>query len=145
MSGRVEAIWIKRAKRGVMDSVSRARAVTGQGLDGNADQGGARQVTFIEREVFDGLREELSPDVDPVQRRANVLLSGVRLAHTRDRVLRMGDIRIRIRGETRPCERMNESVSGLREALDPDWRGGAFGEVLDDGEIAVGDEVRWEQ
>ena len=144
MSGRIEAIWIKRATRGVMDPVSRVRAVTGQGLDGNADQGGARQVTLIEREVFDRLRDELSPDVDPVQRRANVLLSGVQLANARDRVLRLGSIRIRVRGETRPCERMDEAVPGLRDALDPDWRAGAFGEVLDDGEISVGDEALWE-
>ncbi len=31
----------------------------------------------------------------------------------------------------------------MREALMPDWRAGAYGEVLDDGEIAVGDAVRW--
>jgi len=39
---------------------------------------------------------------------------------------------------------MEESLRGLQEALRPEWRGGAFGEVLDDGEIRVGDAISWE-
>jgi MOSC domain-containing protein YiiM len=126
-----------------MDAVERARAISDRGLEGNVDQGGARQVTLIEREVFDRLRDELSPAVDPAHRRANLLVSGVRLMETRGRVLQVGPVRIRIRGETRPCERMNEAVPGLRDALDPDWCGGVFGVILDDGEIGVGDPVTW--
>ena len=38
---------------------------------------------------------------------------------------------------------MDEAWSGLREAMKADLAGGAFGEVLDDGEIGVGDQVRW--
>ena len=33
---------------------------------------------------------------------------------------------------------------GLCAALDSDWNGGAYGEVLDSGEITINDEVRWE-
>ena len=40
---------------------------------------------------------------------------------------------------------MDEAYEGLRAALDPHWGGGAFGEVLDDGDIAVGDAVSWEE
>jgi MOSC domain-containing protein YiiM len=42
-------------------------------------------------------------------------------------------------------KRMDEAHPGLRRALDPDWRGGAFAEVLTGGEIAVGDVVAWSE
>jgi MOSC domain-containing protein YiiM len=98
-------------------------------------------VTVIEKEVFDRIREEL-PDVEPHMRRANVMVSGVRLKESRDRILHLGGVRIHIHGETRPCERMDAQVTGLTAALDPDWNGGVYGVVLDGGEIRVGDEAR---
>lgn len=139
----IEALWIKRMKRGPMDPAPAATAVAGQGLRGNADQGGRRQVTVIEREVFDRIREAL-PDAEPAMRRANVMVSGVRLEGTREQILRLGGVRIHIRGETRPCHRMDEQCAGLTDALDPHWRGGVYGVVLDDGEIRVGDPVHLE-
>ena len=60
------------------------------------------------------------------------------LAGERNRVLRVGACRIRVLGETRPCERMDEAFQGLREAMKLEWGGGGFGEVLEDGRIAVG-------
>lgn len=143
-AGRVERLWIKRARRGPMDEVEDARLVGGKGIATDANFGrGRRQVTVIEREAFERIRDEL-PDADPAMRRANVMVSGVPLAHTRDRVLRIGGVRLHIRGETRPCERMDAQCPGLTAALDPDWRGGVYAVVLDDGEIRVGDRVSLE-
>lgn len=141
--GRVEAIWIKRFKRGPMDPVERAGVVAGRGLEGNANQGGKRQVTLLSADRWRDVVEELGEEVDPRLRRANVYVRGIDLRNSRGRTLKLGEASIRIYGETRPCNQMEEAHTGLQAALDPDWRAGAFGEVLEDGEIAVGDVAAW--
>lgn len=141
--GRLERIWIKRFHRGPMDAAEAADLRRDAGIVGNANQGGWRQVTLIAAADWDRAVEALGAAVDPGERRANLLVSGVALARTRGQVLRVGGCRLRVRGETRPCERMDDAAPGLRAALDPEWRGGVFAEALDDGRIRVGDPVAW--
>ncbi len=138
MSGKVEAIWRKRARGGLMDTSNQATLVEGKGLVGDANFGATRQVTVIEKEVFDRIRSEL-PDSAPRMRRANIMVSGIRLEDSRDQVLTLGDVKIRIRGETRPCELMDEQCSGLRDALGLHGGGGAHGSVVQGGELRLGD------
>jgi MOSC domain-containing protein YiiM len=142
--GTIERIWIKRGKRGPMDSVPAATLDAGRGIRGNANRGGRRQVTIIARERWSEIVTRLGVDLEPVTRRANVLVSGVDLENSRGRILRLGAVRLRVNGETRPCEQMEEAHAGLQAAMRPHWGGGAFAEVLEDGEIRVGDEARWD-
>jgi MOSC domain-containing protein YiiM len=142
--GRVEQILLKRMKRGPMDAVERATLVAGRGIVGNANQGGMRQVTLLSRETWIELMRQLDASLEPRARRANLVLSGIDLENTRDRILHVGTCRLRVRGETRPCEQMEAALGGLQAAMRAHWSGGAFAEVLHGGEIAVGDRVRWE-
>ncbi|HIF05733.1 MAG TPA: MOSC domain-containing protein [Gemmatimonadetes bacterium] len=115
-----------------------------RGLEGGADFGGERHVTLIELEVFDRLKADFDPSVEPVMRRANLLVSGIRLEGTVGQTLAVGDLRIHVRGETLPCGRMDEACAGLREALGSHWGGGVHGSVVNDATISVGDDVRWD-
>ena len=144
MTGILEAIWVKRAHRGPMDPKTSATLVEGKGVEGSVGRSSRRQVTIIEREVWDALMRETGANAPPSTRRANLMVSGVALADSRKRILRVGATRLEITGETKPCERMEEAVPGLRAAMSPDWRGGAFAKVLTGGEIRVGDAVAWE-
>ena len=57
--------------------------------------------------------------------------------------MQIGDsLVVEITEECAPCERMEALLPGLRAAMTPDWRGGFLGRVVEDGESAVGDEVR---
>ncbi len=144
MAGRLEAIWIKRAKLGPMDPAEAAELVVGRGLVGNANRGGRRQVTIVDIDAWKRATTELGVAVKPVARRGNLLIRGVELANSRGKVLRVGPCRLEIGGETRPCERMDEACAGLQAALDPEWRAGAFSIVVEGGVIRPGDGVGWE-
>ena len=126
-AGKLEAIWIKREHRGAMNAVTSAEARQGRGLVGNADFDAERQVTIIEREVFDALPAQIRRVVDASARRANLMVSGVRLMNTYDRVLQIGSCSIRIRGETKPCHRMDDACPGLQAAPEPNWVAGLGG------------------
>jgi MOSC domain-containing protein YiiM len=139
--GRLEAIWVKKEHGGPMES--RKEAEIRGGVVGDVNEGGHRQVTVIEKEVWRERTDRLGVEVDPSARRANFMVSGCALLESRGRVLVVGEVRIRIQGETRPCSIMDEAAPGLRDALDPGWGAGAYGEVIRPGRVRLGDPVSW--
>ncbi|HTV01274.1 MAG TPA: MOSC domain-containing protein [Luteitalea sp.] len=141
--GRVAQLWIKRNHRGRMDEATEVTLVEGEGVQGSADRKGARQVTILSAERWARLADQIGTAPDPVVRRANVLVAGLELPLRRGSILCLGTTRIRIKGETRPCERMDEAVPGLRAAMREDLGGGLYGEVVAGGRLSVGDEVAW--
>lgn len=138
---KLERIWIKRMKRGPMDPVDKARVVAGRGIVGNANQGGKRQVTIISEKHWQQVTAFLDDAPDPRARRANLMVSDIDFTNARGKIMKIGNVRVRIYGETRPCEQMEMAAPGLKAAMQVPFGGGAFGEILDDGEIAVGDPV----
>lgn len=140
----LQQIWIKRVHRGPMDAASRATLVAGRGIVGNADQGGKRQVTIVDLERWQELMDLLRADVDPRTRRANLVIDSLDLFDSRGKTLRVGGTRLHILGETRPCERMDEALPGLQTSMRDRWGGGVFAEVVEGGEIAIGDQVQFD-
>jgi MOSC domain-containing protein YiiM len=136
-------IWIKRVHGGNMDSVARAMLVAGRGIAGNADQGGRRQVTLMDLERWHELLDRFGADLETSARRANLVFDSLDLFDSRGKMLRVGGIRLHVLGETHPCDRMEDALRGLEAAMRERWGGGAFAEVIEGGEIAVGDAAEW--
>lgn len=156
MTGRLGGIARHDRPRGTMETVPRASVTRELGVEGDcrgtsiAGKVPRRQVSLIEAEswaaALSELGAEIGVDLPWFERRANLLVEGVRLPREAGRVIAIGpDLRIETTMECDPCSRMEELRPGLKAALSPDWRGGVLGTVVTDGEIAVGDEVRIEE
>ena len=64
---------------------------------------------FSNGKIWAELMTEVAGALPPSARRANLLIRGLSLHRSAKRILRIGSCRIRILGETRPCERMEEA------------------------------------
>lgn len=140
----LKKIWIKRSKLGPMDPTQSAELIENKGIKNNADQNGKRQVTIIEKQSWETMLKELGATVDPIARRANLLLEGISLKNSDGKILNIGSCKIKVFGETRPCERMDQAYPGLRNAMQANWNGGVYGVILQGGHIKINDEVYFE-
>lgn len=139
--GKVESIAFRLGKGSDMCETRCRRVIRGAGLEGEDRGKGARGMTLLSVEKWNDVLRALGVDLPWHVRRANVLVSGIDLASTIGGVFRIGDVRIRVRGETKPCGLMDDAHSGLRSALTADFRGGVHAEILGGGTICVGDEI----
>jgi MOSC domain-containing protein YiiM len=144
MTGRLEAIATKAARRAPIFHADRANVSIATGVEGDfRGRQKARQVTVLFAEDWAAAVAGLDPAATWTVRRATLLVAGVRNPQRVGDVLAVGDVRLVVTGETQPCVRMDEQMPGLRDALRPDWRGGVTARVIAGGEISVGDLARW--
>lgn len=156
-AGRLGGIARHDRPHGPIETVGQVAVTIAEGVHGDIRGALAatkktrkRQVSLIEAEswaaAMDDLRIAEHARLPWSDRRANLLVEGLRLPREPGKVIAIGaTLRIETMAETEPCERMDALLPGLKAALMPDWRGGVCGRVLTDGEIAVGDEVRIEE
>jgi MOSC domain-containing protein YiiM len=153
--GRLAGIARHGRPRGPMETLERVAVNRIEGIHGDF-RGAARpgkvpkrQVSLMEAESWAQAMAELGLGGDHFvpwyERRANLLVQGLRLPREAGTVIAIGaSLRIEMTCECDPCSRMEEVAPGLKAVLLPNWRGGILGKVITDGEIAVGDEIRIE-
>ncbi len=152
MTARLVAIYVATSAGAPMEARDRIAVVAGVGLEGDryATATGtysgtgtdARDVTLIEREAVDAVRVEHGGiDVREDESRRNLVTEGVALNHLVGRTFRVGDVRMRGVRLAEPCAYLEQltGLRGLREAFV--HRGGLRAEILDDGELRVGDAI----
>lgn len=145
-AGRVEGIWVAAAAGEPARAVEAARAIAGLGLEGDRHVVGkgtfpsglhGSALTLIEAEVCDSFDPPLGPD----EHRRNVVTRGVDLNGLVGREFMVGAVRCRGKRLCEPCRVIQGYASRpiLRALV---HRGGLRADILDDGEIRVGDAVR---
>ncbi len=143
--GKLVGIAIRGQSRASMQSLDSANVTAERGVEGDfRGRPGNRQVTVLSREAWETACGELGQDLDWTIRRANLLVEGVALPQEPGGEIEIGDVLLKVCGETDPCARMDEQVAGLTAALLPDWRGGVCCQVLRGGGVAIGSAVRVE-
>jgi MOSC domain-containing protein YiiM len=146
MDGRVEAIFITATHGVVPQAVDRVRAVAGGGLvgnryfyaDGDAPSGVA--ITLVAAEAVEAFVDETGIEVTPAETRRNVLTRGIDVNALVGKRFRIGDVECMGVELCEPCSDLEAMTKpGVIKGLV--HRAGLNADVLNDGEIAVGDAV----
>ena len=148
--GRLAGIARHDRPFGPMETIERVSVTIAEGVHGDFRGARAsikpsrkRQVSLIEAECVSAAMAEAGALLDWSDCRRNLLVQGLRLPREPGTRVQVGaSLVLEITDECEPCERMDALHEGLRAALTPDWRGGFLSRVVEDGEIAVGDEIR---
>jgi MOSC domain-containing protein YiiM len=121
-----------------MEPRASIKAVTGQGLSGDAAFGRSRrQVLLIDDETLHTF------DLTPGMVRENITVSGMPLPGLpRGTRLHLGDVILEITGDCTPCDFLDSLRPGLREAIR--GRRGLLATVAVGGELRVGVPIRLE-
>ena len=150
-AGRVVAIFLAQAIEGERLAVDASFAVAGSGLQGDAYFAGSdarqssdrdgRDLTLIAAEALDELVAETGITLAPHEPRRNVVTRDIALNDLVGQRFRIGDVVCLGRRLCHPCSHLEGlTYPGVLRGLVN--RGGLRADVISDGWIRVGDEIR---
>ncbi len=141
MSHEVLRVFVRPDKSVPAEERAEIELVADHGVEGDHGISGKRHVTIVLREDWREAEEELGIDVDPIARRANVLISGGGGGQLIGKRLRVGATLLDVQGEVSPCGLMERRAVGLRKALEPNCRAGVWALIVAGGSLRPGDAV----
>ena len=137
-------IGIARAPKilGDMQEVFEALVTIDSGIQGDArGSKKKRQVSILFEDDWKDACDELEVKLYWLTRRANLFVSGMRSPTQEGSLIKIKDVELEVCVETEPCALMDKQHLGLRNKLEPNWRGGVCCRVISSGIITIGDEV----
>jgi hypothetical protein len=144
-AGTVESIWVAPAAGVPGQLLERARAVAGLGLGGDRHVSGCgtfpsglsgSALTLIEAEVC----ESFDPPLEPDEHRRNIVVRGLQVNGLVGQEFTIGGVRCRGVRLCEPCT-VVDRYAGQRVLRRLVHRGGLRADILDDGELHVGDRI----
>ena len=146
--GTLEAIYFAGQSTAPMTLVESATLKAGRGIEGDryavspsSDSNPEQQITLIEAEAIEAVPREYNFDLTGSETRRNLVTRGVPLNHLVGKEFRVGAIRMRGILLCEPCSHLAK-LTGKKVVQALKHRGGLRAQVLDDGQIQIGDEIR---
>jgi MOSC domain-containing protein YiiM len=149
MEGIVVSLYIAPAAHAPMNAVTTAHLVPGKGIEGdrfydhsgNEDARGdvIYDVTLVEQEAIQSLREVKSPDDPGASARRNVVVQGCSLQELAGRTFRIGGVTLRGLSRHDSCfsEDMNQAdACNMLRSSD------LGAQILTEGMISIGDKIQ---
>ena len=148
-TGIVIALFTVDRRAAPMKKVEQLYALAGRGIEGDRYLRGTgtyskkpepgRQVTLIQSEVLESLKDNFEITVKPEESRRNILTRGIEINDLIGTEFFVGTVRLRAHRITQPCRYLEKLLDqpGLYKEL---WdNGGISCEILSDGIIKEGD------
>ena len=142
MTGRLIGIARALVLAQPLEELERVAVSIEAGLDGDCRGASpGRQVTVLFREGWEAACRDAGAALPWTARRANLYVEGLEPPREVGARLAIGELVLEVTEETRPCALMERTFAGLRQAMQPDWRGGVCCAVISGGVVRRNDEV----
>ena len=143
---KVLTIAVSEHPRGQMKSVNNVEAIAGKGLVNHYhfknDNEKRCQITLIEIENINYYNQISETSILPKDFRRNIITEGIRLNELVDSEFFIGNVKVKAHDLCRPCKYLQESLNQKNLVKEFLRKGGLRCEILTNGKIFVGDEIK---
>ena len=103
-----------------MEELENANVSISSGIEGDArGKKRNRQITILFEDDWYDACKDIDKDLHWTKRRANLFVKGMRGPQKEGDIIEIGNIKLKVSFETDPCEVMESTYQGLRQALEP--------------------------
>ena len=143
---KVIEIAVSENPRGQMKSVNNVEAIAGKGLVNDYhfknDNEKRRQITLIEIENINHYNQITRTSIPSKDFRRNIITEGIKLNALVGSEFFIGEVKVKAHDLCRPCKYLQESLNQKNLVKELLRKGGLRCEILTNGKIFVGDEIK---
>ena len=143
---KVLEIAISKNSKGEMKNVNNVKTFAGKGLEGDrhfkANNNKRSQITLIEYENINYYNKISGTSIQLINFRRNIITQGINLNEFLNKEFLIGKVKVKAHDLCRPCKFLQERLKQtdiIKEFIN---KGGLRCEILEDGEISVGDLIK---
>ena len=143
---KVVEIAVSENPRGQMKSVNNVKAIAGKGLVNHYhfknDNEKRCQITLIEIENINHYNQITRTSIPSKDFRRNIVTEGIKLNALVGSEFFIGEVKVKAHDLCRPCKYLQESLNQKNLVKELLRKGGLRCEILTNGKIFVGDEIK---